>query len=79
MISPTWVETELMRKNVRELVEREGRGRTVEQAYADIASQNPQNRIIQSDEVAALAVFLCGEGARGITMENIQVTGGALW
>lgn len=72
MISPTWVETELMRKNVRELVEREGRGRTVEQAYADIASQNPQNRIIQSDEVAALAVFLCGEGARGITMENIQ-------
>jgi 3-hydroxybutyrate dehydrogenase len=79
MISPTWVETELMRKNVGELVEREGRGRTVEEAYADIASQNPQNRIIQSDEVAALAVFLCGEGARGITMENIQVTGGALW
>lgn len=79
MISPTWVETELMHNNVRELVEREGRGRTVEEAIADIASQNPQQRIIQSEEVAALAVFLCGEGARGITMENIQVTGGALW
>ena len=39
----------------------------------------PQQRIIQSEEVAALAVFLCGEAARGITMENIQVTGGALW
>ena len=79
MISPTWVETELMRKNVGELVEREGKDRTVEEAYADIASQNPQQRIIQSDEVAALAVFLCSEGARGITMENIQITGGALW
>ena len=79
MISPTWVETELMRNNVRELVEREGKGRTVEEAYADLARENPQQRIIQSDEVAALAVFLCGEGARGITMENIQVTGGALW
>lgn len=79
MISPTWVETELMRNNVRELVEREGKGRTVEQAFSDIASQNPQHRIIQSDEVAALAVFLCGDGAKGITMENIQVTGGALW
>jgi len=79
MISPTWVETELMRNNVRELVEREGKGRTVEEAYADIADQNPQKRIIQSGEVAALAVFLCGEDAKGITMENIQVTGGALW
>lgn len=79
MISPTWVETELMRNNVRELVEREGKGRTVEEAYADIARENPQQRIIQSDEVAALAVFLCSDGARGITMENIQVTGGALW
>lgn len=79
MISPTWVETELMRNNVRELVEREGGGRTVEQAMADIARQNPQHRIIQSSEVAALAAFLCGEDAKGITMENIQVTGGALW
>jgi NAD(P)-dependent dehydrogenase (short-subunit alcohol dehydrogenase family) len=79
MISPTWVETELMRNNVRELVEREGKGRTMQEAIADIASQNPQKRIIQSGEVAALAAFLCGEDAKGITMENIQVTGGALW
>ncbi|MDX0455000.1 3-oxoacyl-ACP reductase [Sinorhizobium medicae] len=79
MISPTWVETELMRRNVRQVVEREGSGRTLEEAMADIAAQNPQNRIIQPDEIAALAAFLCGEGARGITMENIQITGGALW
>jgi 3-hydroxybutyrate dehydrogenase len=79
MISPTWVETDLMRRNVREVVEREGSGRTVEDAYADIARQNPQQRIIQPDEVAALAAFLCDDAAKGITMENIQITGGALW
>ena len=79
MISPTWVETELMRRNVQQVVEREGRRRTMEEAMSDIAAQNPQNRIIQPDEIAALAAFLCGEGARGITMENIQITGGALW
>ena len=79
MISPTWVETDLMRNNVRQLVEREGKGRTLEEAMADIASQNPQNRIIQPDEIASLAAFLCREGAKGITMENIQITGGALW
>lgn len=79
MVSPTWVETELMRKNVQELVDREGAGRSVEDAYADIAAQNPQGRIIQPNEVAALTAFLCGDSAKGITMENIQVTGGALW
>lgn len=79
MISPTWVETELMRRNVQQVIDREGGGRTLEDAMADIARQNPQNRIIQPNEIASLAVFLCGQGARGITMENIQISGGALW
>jgi NAD(P)-dependent dehydrogenase (short-subunit alcohol dehydrogenase family) len=78
-ISPTWVETELMHRNVAQLVAREGRGRTTAEAMAEIAAQNPQHRIIQPSEIAALAVFLCGDEARGITMENIQITGGSLW
>jgi NAD(P)-dependent dehydrogenase (short-subunit alcohol dehydrogenase family) len=79
MISPTWVETELMRRNVTQVVEREGKGRTAEEAMAEIARGNPQQRMLQPDEIAALAVFLCSDAARGITMENIQITGGALW
>ena len=79
MISPTWVETELMRRNVAQLVEREGKGRTLEDAMAEIATQNPQRRIIQPGEVASLAAYLCRDDARGITAENIQITGGALW
>ena len=55
------------------------KGRTAAQAMAEIAAQNPQHRIIQPSEIAALAVFLCGDEARGITMENIQITGGSLW
>ena len=47
MISPTWVETELMRRNVEQVIAREGKGRTLEDAMADIAAQNPQQRIIQ--------------------------------
>lgn len=79
MISPTWVETELMRRNVEQLVAREGSGRTLEDAMADIAARNPQHRIIQPDEVASLAAYLCRSDARGITAENIQITGGAVW
>ena len=79
MISPTWVETELMHRNVAQVVANEGKGKTVAQAMAEIADQNPQKRIIQPSEVAALAVFLCSDEAKGITAENIQITGGALW
>ncbi|TPN64615.1 SDR family NAD(P)-dependent oxidoreductase [Mesorhizobium sp. B1-1-5] len=79
MISPTWVETELMRRNVAQVVEREGKGRTAEDAMAEIARGSPQQRILQPQEIAALAVFRCSDMAKGITMDNIQVTGGALW
>jgi 3-hydroxybutyrate dehydrogenase len=79
MISPTWVETELMRRNVAQVAKREGKGESLESAMARIAEHNPQQRIVQPDEVAGLAVFLCSESAKGITAENIQITGGALW
>ncbi len=79
MVSPTWVETELMRRNVEQVVTREGKGRSLAEAMAEIAGQNPQQRIIQPDEIAGTVAFLCSEGAKGITAENIQITGGALW
>ena len=79
MISPTWVETELMHRNVEQVVAREGKGRSVSEAMSENAAQNPQQRIIQPQEIASLAAFLCRDDAKGITAENIQITGGALW
>jgi NAD(P)-dependent dehydrogenase (short-subunit alcohol dehydrogenase family) len=79
MISPTWVETELMRRNVAQVVEREGKGRSAEDLMDEFRKANPQGRMMQPEEIAALAVFLCSDLAKGITMENIQITGGALW
>ena len=79
MVSPTWVETELMRRNVEQVVAREGKGRSLAKAMADIAAQNPQQRIIQPGEIAGTVAFLCSDAAKGITAENIQITGGAHW
>lgn len=79
MVSPTWVDTPMMQSDLAELVARERRGRTVDQARAEITAQNPQRRIIQPEEIAAVVGFLIGEAAKGITMEEIKVTGGALW
>lgn len=79
MISPTWVETELMRRNTAQVAASEGKGRTAEDVMDEFRRANPQGRMMQPEEIAALAVFLCSDAARGITMENIRVTGGALW
>lgn len=79
MVSPTWVETEMMRRDVAQIAIREGRGRTTEEVMAEFAQQNPQQRLIQAEEIASLTAFLCTDEAKGINMENIQITGGALW
>ena len=46
---------------------------------AALAEDMPQKRWIQPDEIGAFALFLCGEKARGLTMENIRIAGGSLW
>ena len=38
-----------------------------------------QKRLIEAEEIAALALFLCQEEARGLTGEALTVSGGALW
>jgi len=79
MVSPTWVDTPMMRNSMQQLVEDSSEFASVETAMQAIAADNPQKRLIESDEIAALVNFLCSENAKGITMENIQVSGGALW
>ena len=44
-----------------------------------IAEGYPQKRLIETSEIAALAVYLCREEALGITGEDIIVSGGAPW
>ena len=72
-ISPTWVETELMHRNVAQVVAREGKGRTAAQAMAEIGpeSATPDHPAERDRRTGG---FLCGDEARGITMENIQIT-----
>ena len=54
-------------------------GRTQAEEIAAMGASNPQNRLIQPEEIAALAAFCCSEDAAGLTMEDIQVNAGALW
>lgn len=79
MISPTWVETELMEQNVSQIAEKGKKGTGADALKKEIIANNPQGRMIQPNEIASLAAHLCQNESLGITGENIQVTGGALW
>ncbi|MGY8995057.1 MAG: SDR family oxidoreductase, partial [Alphaproteobacteria bacterium] len=52
---------------------------SLDDAYAQSAAVSPMNRMLQPDEIASMAAFLCTDAGRGITMEDINVAMGSLW
>ena len=77
-ISPTWVETKFGVKWMSNIAT-EGEGRTGEEYITEVKMNNPQKRMIQPCEIGALALFLCREDAKGITMQDLTISGGSLW
>ena len=76
-ISPTWVETEMLRKFID--ADMKATGQTLEQVRSEYAKSNPQTRLVQPNEVAELAAFLASDAARALTMADYQVNAGSLW
>ena len=76
-ISPTWVETEMLRRFIN--ADMQANGQTLEQVRAEYAKSNPQNQLVQPSEVAELAAFLASDAARALTMEDFQINAGSLW
>jgi NAD(P)-dependent dehydrogenase (short-subunit alcohol dehydrogenase family) len=76
-ISPTWVETEMLKQFIDADIEATGKSR--DEVRAQYAASNPQHKLVQPDEIADLAAFLVSDAARAITMEDVQVNAGSLW
>ena len=76
-ISPGWVETEMLRNSASTIAAKTGRSQAEE--IAIMGQSNPQNRLFQSGEIAALAAYCCSDAAAGLTMEDIQVNAVAFW
>lgn len=76
-ISPTWVETEMLRRFIDADIA--STGQSLEQVRAEYAKSNPQNQLVQPSEVAELAAFLVSDAARALTMEDFQINAGSLW
>jgi len=76
-ISPGWVETEMALAAIKRYAEAEGQEFA---AYlANIKAGNPQQRMIQPQEVAALVCYLCRDDALGMTMQELVFSAGSLW
>ncbi len=73
-IRPWHVDTELVHTSMGARAKMFGK--TTEEYMASIAEASPQKRLITAREIAALAVFLMSEDARGITGQAWNVDGG---
>lgn len=75
-ICPGYIDDERTRENARRMAEKTGK--PIEEILALFAGSAPQNRLIQTDEVASLALMLASDKAGGITGQAINVDGGAV-
>ena len=75
-ICPGYLNNELTRDNARRMAEKTGK--TVEEVLGLFAASAPQNRLIEPEEVASLALMLASETSAGITGQAISIDGGAV-
>ena len=75
-ICPGYVDTDMTTRGVENITSKTGR--TAEEALDSIKKMSPQNRLIEADEVAALALLLASHEGRGINGQAINVDGGSV-
>jgi len=74
-ISPGYVWTPLVESQIPDTMK--SRGLTREQVMSDVLlAAQPTKEFVTSEQVAALALFLCGDDAAQITGANLSIDGG---
>jgi NAD(P)-dependent dehydrogenase (short-subunit alcohol dehydrogenase family) len=75
-ICPGWVDTPMTRASIANIASRTGM--TPDEARETLESASPQRRLVQPEEIAAVAVFLAQDSSHGITGQAINVDGGTV-
>jgi 3-hydroxybutyrate dehydrogenase len=74
-ICPGWVLTVLVERQIEALAAEKGLSHDEASARL-LASKQPSNEFVTTDEIGQLAVFLCSNGARSMTGVSFPVDGG---
>lgn len=73
-LCPGFTDTDLVARSAAAVAAKTGRNPAeIKQAYA---GGNPQGRLVQPDEVASAALWLCGPGSDAVTGQAIAIAGG---
>ncbi|GCE45849.1 NAD(P)-dependent dehydrogenase (short-subunit alcohol dehydrogenase family) [Thermosporothrix hazakensis] len=75
-ICPGYVDTPMTDGNVQNMMRLTGK--TEQEIRATLAKMSPQQRLIEPDEVAGLALYLAQDISKGITGQAINLDGGAV-
>lgn len=75
-ICPSWVDSDMTTASVARIVEKTGR--TPAEARAALEAMSPQRRLLAVEEVAAAAVYLASDLARGVNGHTLTIDGGEL-
>jgi 3-hydroxybutyrate dehydrogenase len=73
-VCPGYTETDIVREAVANIMAKTGRSE--DQARAGLAAANPQQRLVQVEEVANAVVWLCQPDAGAMNGQSIAVAGG---
>jgi NAD(P)-dependent dehydrogenase (short-subunit alcohol dehydrogenase family) len=75
-ICPGYVDTDMTARGIQNVTAKTGR--SADEALETLKKMSPQNRLITVEEVAALALLLASDDARGINGQAINVDGGTV-
>lgn len=75
-VCPGYVESPLLTGAIQNIVEKTGR--VADEVREELMALSPQHRFFDAGEVAAMALFLATDDARGINGQSIPICGGAL-
>ena len=75
-ICPGFVNTDMTSEAARNIAQKPGGSEA--DALQWLKKFSPQNRFVEPEEVAAVAVMLASEDARGINGQAINIDGGAV-
>ena len=73
-ICPGFADTELVQRSIDTVVEKTGMSR--EDAMTQFVKDNPQQRLIRPEEVAAAALWLCDPLSASVNGQSIAIAGG---
>lgn len=76
-ISPGWVDTEMSRRSIADIAA--AKGADAATLWTNLQRSLPRGRFVAPAEIADFVVFLCGDAAGAVTMQDITVAGGARW